>query len=243
MITAAFTDGKALFCLIPSNRHNGMYVVRAEPQGMELIVSQECPALKYKASCTLGKHRRYYLSLNPDKQTFMCWYCMESGGVLRFVSLLTGTPEELLLHQYRKRRLDYPTEGLTQRQLHFLGQSYGNATDPYWYQAGRYSFDRIYNEEDHSDHDDGSRCYANGSTLSSQFDVGSDSVVEKDSSDYFTKVEPEGINVNTSNVYEQVGTKLICNFLGLREPVFVIVDDHGFESELGIVLTIILPNE
>lgn len=51
MITAAFTDGKALICLIPSSRHNGVYVVRAEPQGMELIVSHDCPALKYKGTC------------------------------------------------------------------------------------------------------------------------------------------------------------------------------------------------
>lgn len=52
MITAAFTDGRALICLIPSTRHNGVYVVRAEPQGMDLIVSHDCPALKYKGTCS-----------------------------------------------------------------------------------------------------------------------------------------------------------------------------------------------
>jgi hypothetical protein len=51
VISAAFTDGRALICLIPSTRHNGVYVVRAEPQGMDLIVSHDCPALKYKGTC------------------------------------------------------------------------------------------------------------------------------------------------------------------------------------------------
>lgn len=51
MITAALTDGKALICLIPSERQNGVYVVRAEPRGMDLVVSHDCPALKYKGSC------------------------------------------------------------------------------------------------------------------------------------------------------------------------------------------------
>lgn len=51
MITAAFTDGKALICLIPSDRHNGVYVIKAEPREMDLIISHDCPALKYKGTC------------------------------------------------------------------------------------------------------------------------------------------------------------------------------------------------
>lgn len=66
---------------------------------------------------------------------------------------------------------------------------------------------------------------------------------KKNSSDYFSKVMPDGINVNISNGNEQVETKLICDFPGLREPVFVIVDDDGSDSETGIVVTILLPNE
>lgn len=81
-----------------------------------------------------GKQRRYYLSLNPEKQTFKCWFCGEGGGVLRFVSLLTGTTEEQLLQQYRKRRLEHPAEGLTHRQRLLLGQAYGYVTDPDWNQ-------------------------------------------------------------------------------------------------------------
>lgn len=80
-----------------------------------------------------GKERRYYLSLNPEKQTFICHYCKEGGGVLRFVSLLTGTPEEQLLQQYRKRRLDHPAEGLTHRQRLLLRQAYGYMSDPDWH--------------------------------------------------------------------------------------------------------------
>lgn len=79
-----------------------------------------------------GKHRRYHLSLNPEKQTFKCWSCGEAGGVLRFVSLLTGTPEEQLLQQVRKRRLDHPAEGLTHRQRQLLVQAYGYAVEPDW---------------------------------------------------------------------------------------------------------------
>lgn len=80
-----------------------------------------------------GKERQYYLSLNAEKQTFKCWFCPEAGGVLRFVSLLTGTPEEQLLQQYRKRRLDHPAEGLSHRQRLLLGQAYGYVSDPDWH--------------------------------------------------------------------------------------------------------------
>lgn len=51
MISAAFTDGKALICAIPSKRSNGVYLVRVEPTEMELIVSHDCPAIKYGGQC------------------------------------------------------------------------------------------------------------------------------------------------------------------------------------------------
>lgn len=41
-----------------------------------------------------GKNRKYYLSLNAQSQVFKCWFCGESGGVLRFIALLEGVPEE-----------------------------------------------------------------------------------------------------------------------------------------------------
>lgn len=66
---------------------------------------------------------------------------------------------------------------------------------------------------------------------------------KKDPADVFSKVEPDGINVMISNGMDVIGTKLICDFPGLREPVFVIVDDHGAESETGVAVTILLPNE
>lgn len=64
----------------------------------------------------------------------------------------------------------------------------------------------------------------------------------KDKDDFFTKVEPDGINVVLSNGNEQVDTKLISEFPGLKGPVFVIVDD-GADSSEGILVTILLPNE
>lgn len=48
-----------------------------------------------------GKRRRYYLSLNSQDQVFRCWYCGESGGVLRFISLLEGVPEDEVKERYR----------------------------------------------------------------------------------------------------------------------------------------------
>lgn len=48
-----FTDGKALICVIPSDSSNGVYLVRAEPQGSVLLISHECPACSFnkKKSC------------------------------------------------------------------------------------------------------------------------------------------------------------------------------------------------
>lgn len=79
-----------------------------------------------------GKERRFYLWLNQEKQTFKCWSCGESGGVIRFESLLSGIPEEQVLSQYRKRKLLHPTEGLSHRQLVLLGKAFGYASEPDW---------------------------------------------------------------------------------------------------------------
>lgn len=48
----AFTDGTALIVVLPSRRSNGVYLVRAEPKGMELIVSHQCPAQQYGRPCS-----------------------------------------------------------------------------------------------------------------------------------------------------------------------------------------------
>ncbi|GGA56167.1 hypothetical protein GCM10007416_31680 [Kroppenstedtia guangzhouensis] len=52
MITAAFTDGIALICVIPSQSKNGTYLVRVETHGNELIVTHHCPAYRFKHTCS-----------------------------------------------------------------------------------------------------------------------------------------------------------------------------------------------
>lgn len=47
----AFTDGTALIVVVPSQSHNGVYLVRCEPSGMELIVSHDCPAARRGRMC------------------------------------------------------------------------------------------------------------------------------------------------------------------------------------------------
>jgi len=61
----AFTDGVALICAIPSNTQNGVYLVRAEPQGNKLIVSHDCPAARFGNECrhvpvTVAAYERYH---------------------------------------------------------------------------------------------------------------------------------------------------------------------------------------
>ncbi len=66
------------------------------------------------------KKRRYYLSLNSRDQVFKCWFCGESGGVLRFISLLEGVPEEQIKKRYRKRKIVHPAERLSRNQRKWL---------------------------------------------------------------------------------------------------------------------------
>jgi hypothetical protein len=47
----AFTDGAALICVVPSRTHNGVYLVRCEPSGGDLIVSHDCPAIRFGRAC------------------------------------------------------------------------------------------------------------------------------------------------------------------------------------------------
>lgn len=79
-----------------------------------------------------GKKRKYYLSLNTKKQTFKCWFCGESGGVFRFISLLENIPESQLIQRARKRKIIHPAERLTRTQLVLLGERFGYFTLPNW---------------------------------------------------------------------------------------------------------------
>lgn len=81
----------------------------------------KCPFCKEDAN----RRNKYYLSLNPNKNVFKCWYCKESGGVLRFISLLTGRSENELIEKIRKKHGNttpkHPAERLTKHQLSLIG--------------------------------------------------------------------------------------------------------------------------
>ncbi|MCF6094536.1 hypothetical protein L1765_11235 [Microaerobacter geothermalis] len=80
----------------------------------------------------IKRRDKYYLSLNTIDQVFKCWYCGESGGVFRFISLLTKVPEHEVVQMYQrengretgKKKYKYklhPAEKLTTTQLKMLG--------------------------------------------------------------------------------------------------------------------------
>ncbi|MFD1362779.1 CHC2 zinc finger domain-containing protein [Lentibacillus salinarum] len=83
-------------------------------------VRTKCPFCHADA----GKNK-FYLSLNKDKNVFKCWYCKESGGVLRFISLLDGVSEQELIEKIRKKNgstyKKHPAERLTTSQLQLIG--------------------------------------------------------------------------------------------------------------------------
>lgn len=84
-----------------------------------------------------GKEKKYYLSLNTADQVFQCWYCKESGGVFRFISLLSDTPEAIVIQKWKEEKKGmkllykpHPAEKLTLNQLRLLGYK----KKPNWYQ-------------------------------------------------------------------------------------------------------------
>ncbi len=79
-----------------------------------------------------GKKKRYYLSLNTQDQVYKCWFCGESGGVIRFISLLEGASEEEVAKRYRKRKIIHPAEKLTRSQRNMMREVFGYAVDPDW---------------------------------------------------------------------------------------------------------------
>ncbi|SHN86433.1 hypothetical protein [Desulfitobacterium chlororespirans] len=70
---------------------------------------------------------KYYLSLNTEDNVFQCWFCGESGGVLKFIALLENKSiEEVkqeLFHKGNNRvqRKLHPAEKLTPSQLQSMG--------------------------------------------------------------------------------------------------------------------------
>jgi len=58
--------------------------------------------------------------------------------------------------------------------------------------------------------------------------------------DYFTSLQPDGIEVVITNGNEEIGKTLISDFPGLKGKVYVIVNDHGAQ---GLVVSALLPDE
>ena len=69
--------------------------------------------------------KKWYLSLNEDKNVFKCWFCGEKGGVVRFISLLDGIPENEIIEKLRKENgfhyQKHPAERLSRTQLKMIG--------------------------------------------------------------------------------------------------------------------------
>lgn len=66
-----------------------------------------------------NKPKKFYLSLNTEKNVFKCWYCKEHGGVLQFESMITGDSyEEVKLKYFGDKKKEYhPAELLSPKQL------------------------------------------------------------------------------------------------------------------------------
>jgi len=76
--------------------------------------------VRYKCPFCLqdsNKRNKFYLSLNPEKNVFKCWYCKESGGVLVFESKLTGKTYEDVKKKYFQGTTFHPAQLLSPKQL------------------------------------------------------------------------------------------------------------------------------
>lgn len=96
----------------------------------------KCPFCKEDSN----KEKKFYLSLNTEKNVFKCWYCKESGGVLHFEALLSGLPFEEVREKYfgkRKKNL-HPAYRLSPDQLRKIG----------WQQKKRDNFQFFVNKKD-----------------------------------------------------------------------------------------------
>lgn len=97
-------------------------------------ISCKCPFCKEDSRA--GKESRFYLSLNTEDQVFKCWFCGESGGVFRFIALLTNQHETEVIqrwknqHQGKVKYKPHPVERLTLTQLRLIGYD----KKPNWYE-------------------------------------------------------------------------------------------------------------
>lgn len=76
-------------------------------------VRYKCPFCQEDAN----RRNKYFLSLNPEKNVFKCWYCKESGGVLLFESKLTDKPYDEIRKKYSNGKPLHPAQLLSPSQL------------------------------------------------------------------------------------------------------------------------------
>lgn len=81
-------------------------------------------------NCPFCGDRGYHLYLNREKNAFNCYKCGKSGGVLRFLALLTGKGEMELLDEIRQQKSarplnkkSHPAKRLSAFQLKEMGFS------------------------------------------------------------------------------------------------------------------------
>lgn len=90
-----------------------------------------------RVCCPFCGDSKYHLYLNTDKQVFNCYRCGEKGGVVRFISLLSGEQETEVLCRLKnktgrksqaKRKKLHPATSLNTFQLREIGYE----ARPYW---------------------------------------------------------------------------------------------------------------
>lgn len=66
---------------------------------------------------------KYYMSLNTKDNVFKCWYCEESGGVLKFEALISDKSHDEVRSKYfgERRKNVHPAYSLTPDQLRRIG--------------------------------------------------------------------------------------------------------------------------
>jgi hypothetical protein len=79
-------------------------------------------------TCTTHRQPEFHLYINTEKNTFKCFSCGASGGVVKFIALLDNKTEQQVLEELRgntkktlRRRKVHPAEKLTAFQMKAMG--------------------------------------------------------------------------------------------------------------------------
>jgi len=71
-----------------------------------------------------SKNDKFYLSLNPHKNVFKCWYCKKFGGAIQFEALLENEEYQTIYRKYfgkGKKKTKHPALKLEPNQLRAIG--------------------------------------------------------------------------------------------------------------------------